>query len=111
MNGCDCVCPIFVVEQVFGWFGPGRRAPRDGSIRTLRVAGQTDLNLSNVLISNDWKILRVDFTRAFRLNTNLQNPKNLLRCERQLFERFKVLDANELTQRTNHYLTSRMSKA
>jgi hypothetical protein len=65
----------------------------------------TDPNLTNVLIGNDWKVYRIDFTRAFRLHENLQNPKNLVRCERKLFERLKALDGNELTQKTEHYLT------
>ena len=30
----------------------------------------TDANLTNVLIGEDWKIWRVDFTRAFRLSMN-----------------------------------------
>ena len=34
----------------------------------------SDPNLTNVLIGEDWKIWRVDFTRAFRLNTELEKP-------------------------------------
>lgn len=63
-----------------------------------------DPNLTNILIGNDWKIWRVDFTRAFRLQKDLQLPKDL-RCDRQFFEKLKVLDANELAARTKKYLT------
>ena len=35
----------------------------------------TDANLTNVLIGEDWKIWRVDFTRAFRLSKDLKDPK------------------------------------
>jgi hypothetical protein len=65
----------------------------------------TDPNLTNVLIGQDWKIWRIDFTRAFRLSKDLETPKNLIRCNRQLFEKLKALDANELAEKTKHYLT------
>jgi hypothetical protein len=64
----------------------------------------TDPNLTNVQIGNDWKIYRVDFSRAFRPDKNLQNPKNLVRCDRKLFEKLKALDGNELQQKTKGYL-------
>src|SRR5437868_2815311 len=48
-----------------------------------QLAGDTDVNLTNVLIGEDWKIWRVDFTRAFRLHKELKDPKDLVRCERK----------------------------
>jgi hypothetical protein len=63
-----------------------------------------DPNLTNLLISQDWKIWRIDFTRAFRLSKDLETPKNLIRCDRQLFEKLKALDANQLAEKTKHYL-------
>jgi hypothetical protein len=65
----------------------------------------TDPNLTNILIGYDWRIWRIDFTRAFRLPKDLQFPKDLQRCDRQFFEKLKVLDANELAARTKKYLT------
>jgi hypothetical protein len=65
----------------------------------------TDANLTNVLIGTDWKIYRIDFSRAFRQNKNLQHPKDLVRCDRRLFGKLKSLDGNELAQRTKNYLT------
>jgi hypothetical protein len=70
-----------------------------------------DPNLTNVLIGEDWKIWRIDFTRAFRLSKDLRNPKDLVRCDRQLFEKLKTLDANELAEKTKHYLTKDEVKA
>ena len=64
-----------------------------------------DPNLSNVQIGNDWKIYRVDFSLAFRQDKNLQNPEDLVRCDRKLFEKLKALDGNELQQKTKGYLT------
>jgi hypothetical protein len=65
----------------------------------------TDANLTNVLIGEDWTAWRVDFSRAFRLFKDLRNANNLVRCERQLFERLKALDEAELTRNTKNYLT------
>jgi len=65
----------------------------------------TDPNLTNVLIGADWKIWRIDFTRAFRTFHQLKDEKDLDRCDRQLLERLKKLNANELAEKTKTYLT------
>ncbi|HEY4962114.1 MAG TPA: hypothetical protein VII29_14745 [Terriglobales bacterium] len=65
----------------------------------------TDANLTNVLIGEDWTIWRIDFTRAFRTNKDLHTPKDLVKCERQLFEKLKALKADELAEKTKPYLT------
>ena len=65
----------------------------------------TDANLTNVLIGEDWTIWRIDFTRAFRVNKDLHAPKDLVKCQRQLFEKLKTLNADELADKTKHYLT------
>jgi hypothetical protein len=70
-----------------------------------QLVDDTDANLTNVLIGEDWKIWRVDFSRAFRSHKDLKNAKeNLVRCDRQLFAKLKTLDANELAEKTKHYL-------
>jgi hypothetical protein len=72
----------------------------------------TDVNLTNVLIGADWKIWRVDFTRAFRLHNDLPNPKvDLVRCDRHLLEKLKALDGNEVLEKTKPYLTKGEVKA
>ena len=35
----------------------------------------------------------------------MKDPKDLARCNRQLFEKLKALNANELTEKTKQYLT------
>ncbi len=65
----------------------------------------TDPNLGNVLISAEWHLWMIDFTRAFRLYHELRNEKNLVRCDRQLLENLRKLNANELTARTKGFLT------
>jgi len=64
-----------------------------------------DPNLTNVLITEDWKIWRVDFSRAFRLFKDVKDTKNLVRCDRQLFNKLKALDGNEFKQKTKTFLT------
>src|SRR5437867_5504192 len=70
-----------------------------------------DPNLTNVLLSEDWKIWRIDFTRSFRTFKDLRNTGDLVRCDRQLFEKLKALDANQLAEKTKHYLTNDEVKA
>jgi hypothetical protein len=65
----------------------------------------TDPNLTNVLIGEDWTVWRVDFSRAFRKNKDLRAPKNLVKCDRQLLEKLKALKADELAGETKGYLT------
>ena len=70
-----------------------------------------DPNLTNVLIGQDFKIWRVDFSRAFRPYNDLRNSKDLVRCDRSLFEKLKALDANELATKTKGYLSKAEVKA
>jgi hypothetical protein len=87
----------------------------DNQMYKVRVFDQlvydADPNLTNVLISEDFKIWRVDFSRAFRLHKDLQSPKDLVRCDRQLFEKLKALDANEVAVKTKRYLNKDEVKA
>jgi hypothetical protein len=76
-----------------------------------QLIADSDANLTNVLIGENWKIWRIDFSRAFRLNKEPKDPKDLVRCDRQLLEKLKALDANTLTEKTSHYLTKEELKA
>jgi hypothetical protein len=76
-----------------------------------QLVSDSDPNLTNVVIGQNWEIWRVDFSRAFRLNKEPKDPKDLVRCDRQLLEKLKALDANALTEKTTHYLTKDEVKA
>jgi hypothetical protein len=76
-----------------------------------QLVSDSDPNLTNVLIGEKWEIYRIDFSRAFRLNKEPKSPKDLVRCDRQLLEKLKVLDGNTLTEKTKHYLTKDEVKA
>jgi hypothetical protein len=71
----------------------------------------TDPNLTNVLIGEDWTVYRVDFSRAFRKFNTLRDEKNLVQCDRQLFEKLKALKADEVAEQTKRYLTKDEMKA
>ncbi len=71
----------------------------------------SDPNLTNVLITDDWKIWRVDFSRAFRLHKELQAVGDLSHCDRQLFAKLKALNQDELLEKTKHYLDKDEVKA
>ena len=53
----------------------------------------------------------IDFSRAFRLNRDAKELKNLVRCDRELLEKPRALDANKVTEKTNRYLTRDEMKA
>jgi hypothetical protein len=71
----------------------------------------TDPNLTNVLITEDWKIWRIDFTRAFRLYHDLRNSENLVQCDRQLLEKLRQLNSDEVLDKTKPHLTQSQVKA
>ena len=56
----------------------------------------TDGNLTNVLITKDWHIWLIDFTRSFRLHKTLREPKNLVQCDRKLLANLRQLDPGVL---------------
>jgi hypothetical protein len=70
-----------------------------------------DMNLTNVLIGYDWKLYMIDFTRAFRLQTDLQHPKDLVKCDRQLFAKLRQLSKEEVMQKTKGHLQEAAIKA
>jgi hypothetical protein len=70
------------------------------------LVGDTDRNLGNVLITNDWKLWMIDFSRAFRLWDELKYPADLHQIERSLLARLRELDPAAVKAATAHCLTS-----
>ena len=52
----------------------------------------TDRNLGNLVITNNWKLWMIDHTRAFRLMNTLRTPSDLVKCDRELLSRLRALD-------------------
>lgn len=65
----------------------------------------TDRNLRNVLISRDWRLWMIDFTRAFRMWPELQNTRNLNKCDRTLLGRLRALQKADVEARTDGHLS------
>jgi hypothetical protein len=128
--GIDDMMPVYVERKWMGmpgslsWWLPvkmdeGERLQRkiavpdsdawNKQMYRIRVFDQlvydTDANLTNVLIGENWQVWRVDFTRAFRLFKDIKDPKDLVRCDRNLFAKLQSLDSKEVTQKTKNYLT------
>jgi hypothetical protein len=66
----------------------------------------TDRNLGNLVITEDWKIWMIDHTRAFRLHNKPEDPAKLVLCERGLLEAMRRLDGITLSRQLGEYLTS-----
>ncbi|MBZ5516895.1 MAG: hypothetical protein LAN62_19010 [Acidobacteriia bacterium] len=65
----------------------------------------TDRNQTNMLISEDWKLWMIDFSRAFRPYSKLLEPQRLVMCDRQLLEKLRRLDGNEVLAKTKPHLS------
>jgi hypothetical protein len=70
----------------------------------------TDRNLGNVLVSPEWRVLMVDFTRAFRLHAEIQS-KDIERCDRGLLARLEALTLGAVKQAVGEYLNGSEAEA
>ncbi len=52
----------------------------------------SDRNPGNTLISEEWKVWMIDFTRAFRRQPELHNLEGLRRCDRELLAKLRALE-------------------
>jgi len=64
-----------------------------------------DRNLGNQLWTTDWKMWMIDHTRAFRLGSDLRNPKLLERVERSLLENMRKLTYETVSEAAGSSLT------
>ncbi len=67
----------------------------------------TDRNLTNVLITHQWKLMMIDFSRGFRLQEELLHQKDLGKIDRQLLEKLEALTKDDVSRTTKDYLTKR----
>lgn len=75
---------------------------------TMRVfrelVDDSDRNQTNMLISEDWHLWMVDFSRAFRKSPTLRKPEQLQRCPESLLARLRALDRDQLTRAVSRHL-------
>ena len=67
----------------------------------------TDRNLTNVLITHQWKLMMIDFSRGFRLQEELLHQKDLGKIDRQLLEKLEALNKEDVSRAMKDYLTRR----
>ena len=65
----------------------------------------TDRNKGNVLYTRDWRLIMLDFTRAFRTQGVLRMPESLLGCDRNVLARLRSLTAADISQAAGRHLT------
>jgi hypothetical protein len=65
----------------------------------------TDRNQTNMLIGESWKLWAIDFTRAFRLQKKLFDPRHVVGCSRQVLDKLRHLDEEQVLEATRHQLT------
>jgi hypothetical protein len=75
------------------------------------LVGDVDRNQGNVLYTKDWRVVMIDFTRAFRLHRSVRDPKTLAIIHRPLFERLQSLTRDELRRAAGSNLTPDESAA
>jgi hypothetical protein len=69
-----------------------------------KLVHDTDRNLGNVLITSEWKLWMIDFTRGFRLTRTLEKTADLTRCDRRLLDALRTLKEADVKERTAPHL-------
>jgi hypothetical protein len=70
-----------------------------------QLIADTDRNTGNILITSDWKLWMIDFTRAFRRSATLLVPASMARCDRTLLEKLRTLTKEEVVALTQTLLS------
>ena len=106
------------IDDVFMDEGERRKTGADApdppswnaQVHRLRVFSQlvydTDRNLGNLLITRDWRLWMIDFTRAFRRLPRLESDRVLVRCDRQLLQRLRQLTRADVERAVGDHLAT-----
>ena len=70
----------------------------------------TDRNQTNMLITEDWKLWMIDFSRAFRLSHDLLEPGHLAMCDSQLLANLRQLKEADVIEKTKRHLSKEAVK-
>lgn len=65
-----------------------------------------DRNKGNVVYTRDWRVIMLDFTRAFRLDTQLRPASPLTICDRRLLAAMRGVTRAEVEQAVDGALTA-----
>jgi len=66
----------------------------------------TDRNIGNLVIDKQWRIWLIDHSRAFRIMTDLKDPKSMAMCDRGLLAKLKDLTEADLNREVGAYLNN-----
>ncbi len=69
------------------------------------LIADTDVNMTNLLITKDWRMWLIDFSRAFRMSKTLQEPDRLTAVDRKLLARLKGLTREELRKKIERWVS------
>ena len=69
------------------------------------LIADTDFNMTNILITKDWRVWLIDFTRAFRLTKTIADPKQLTRADRTLLTSMRELTQSGAQQALGRWLS------
>jgi hypothetical protein len=64
----------------------------------------TDRNLTNVLITPEWKVVMIDFSRGFRLQPELMYQSDLAKMCKELWPKLQGLQHDEVKKATGDWL-------
>jgi hypothetical protein len=74
----------------------------------LQLIDDTDYrNINNLLVTPDWKLYKIDASRAFRNHLELRKEKSLERFSRPVLASLRALTKGELEDRLRKWLTKR----
>ncbi len=69
------------------------------------LIGDYDFNMTNTLITRDWRVWLIDFSRAFRLVKTLQFPAEVARIDRTLLANLRGLNSETLRAKLGAWLS------
>ena len=69
------------------------------------LIGNVDFNMTNTLITQDWRVWVIDFSRAFRLAKTLHHPDEVARVDRKLLANLRALTRETLLGKLGRWLS------
>ena len=67
----------------------------------------TDPNLGNLLITDDWRLWMIDFTRAFRMSPELRSLEQLGRIDQRVYDGLQSLTREKVEHELGSFLRKR----
>jgi hypothetical protein len=72
----------------------------------MQLTWDTDYNnISNILVDGNWKLYKIDSSRAFRLDKKLRRPDGLTEFSRSLLDALRSLDDDEVQTKLGPWLS------